>query len=267
MGATTQVETSTFDKFVINSVAFDAPWNWLAAGWRDIAATPGLSLGYGAVFAAISIVLAYGLTIIGMQTIVIALAGGFLILGPMFAVGLYEISRRRAEGEPIGLGDVMFVATSSPGQLAFLGFVLLFLFSAWLRLAFLLFAIFFGSHQLPAVEQFVPELLFTSHGLGLLIVGTAVGAALALLAYMISVVSVPLLVSHHVDVFTAIVISFQAVVKNPRPMLLWAVLIAAIMACGIAAAFVGLVVAFPLVGHATWHAYRELIHVAPDAEA
>ncbi|MBU1211295.1 MAG: DUF2189 domain-containing protein, partial [Alphaproteobacteria bacterium] len=91
----------------MNSVVFDAPWNWFAAGWRDLVATPGLSLGYGAVFAAVSIVLAYGLTFVGWESVVIALAGGFLIVGPLFAVGLYEISRRRAEGEPVSLGTIL----------------------------------------------------------------------------------------------------------------------------------------------------------------
>jgi uncharacterized membrane protein len=265
MVATTQDEGIPFDRFVIAEVDFDAPWNWLAAGWRDIVATPGLSLGYGAVFAVISILLAYGLTAVGWESLVLALIGGFMILGPLFAVGLYEISRRRMEGEPIDISAVIATGASAPRRLAFMGFVLLFMFSIWLRIAFLLFAAFYGSEALPSVERFLPELLFTPHGLGLLIVGTAVGGGLALLVYMISVVSVPMLISYPVDVFTAIAVSFQSVVKNPKPMLLWAVLIAAIMACGIATAFIGLIVAFPLVGHATWHAFRDIVHAPVDA--
>lgn len=264
MVALGRVETELSSRYVVNSVVFDAPWNWLAAGWRDIVATPGLSLGYGAVFAAISIALAYGLTFVGWQSVVIALAGGFLIVGPLFAVGLYEISRRRAEGQPVNLGTVLGIGVKSPLQLGYIGLVLLFVFSAWLRFAFLLFAVFFGDAALPPAERFIPELLFTPHGLGLLISGTAVGAALALLAYAVSAVSVPLLLTQRADFLTAIFVSIQAVAKNPAPMLLWAGLIAAIMACGLALAFLGLIVAFPLVGHATWHAYKELVHVAPE---
>jgi len=263
MVATSQVEQDNTESFVVNSVVFDAPWNWLAAGWRDLTATPVQSLSYGAIFALVSIGLAYGMTQFGWQSVVIAMAGGFLILGPLFAVGLYEISRRRAEGEAVGAN----LSARSPGQLAFMGFILLFIFSAWLRIAFLLFAVFFGSEVLPPAERFIPELLFTPHGLGLLIFGTAFGAALALLAYTVSVVSVPLLMEHRVDVFTAISVSIRAVLKNPNPMLLWAILIAAIMACGIATGFLGLIVAFPLVGHSTWHAYRELVHSVPGAAA
>lgn len=259
MVAQDNVDRNVSEVFTVRTVDFDAPWEWLAAGWRDLTATPGLSLGYGFLFALISIGLAYGLTLIGWQTVVIAFAGGFLILGPIFAVGLYEISRLRLAGEEPTLDKLMHAKLRSPGQLAFMGFVLLFIFSAWLRIAFLLFAVFFGSEVLPPAERFVPELLFTPHGLSLLIVGTATGAALALVAYMVSVVSIPLLMGNRVDVFTAIGVSMQALFKNTSPLLLWAVLIVAIMACGIATAFIGLIVAFPLVGHATWHAYVDLI--------
>ena len=263
MVASGRAGTDSSSRYVVNSIVFDAPWTWLAAGWRDIVATPGLSLGYGAIFAAISLALAYGLTFVGWESVVIVFAGGFLILGPLFAVGLYEISRRRSEGEPVDLGAVFSMNVRSPLELAYMGFVLLFIFSAWLRIAFLLCAVFYGDVALPSAEQFIAKLLFTPHGLGLLITGTIVGAGLALLAYAVSVVSIPLLVTHRVDFLTAMFVSIQTVVKNPGPMLLWAGLVAVIMACGLAFAFLGLIVAFPLVGHATWHAYRELVHVAP----
>lgn len=250
-------------KITVKPVAFDAPWDWLQAGWRDLTANAGLSLTYGAIFTAISFVLLYGLAQVGWQALVIAMSGGFLILGPIFAVGLYEISRLNKAGETPTVGKIMGASLRAPGPLAFMGFFLLFLFSAWLRIAFLLFAIFFGAESLPPAEKFIPELLFTSHGLSMLIVGTAVGAGLALIAYAISVVSVPVLLQHKVDVFSAIWSSVETLTTNPAAMLLWAILIVAIMACGIAAGFVGLIVAFPLVGHATWHAYEALIEVEP----
>lgn len=264
MVAISRDETAPTSKYVVNKVAFDEPWNWLAAGWRDVFATPGLSLGYGAVFTAISFALADGLTFVGWQSVVIALAGGFLILGPLFAIGLYEISRRRTEGEPVAASAVVWVKAKSPLQLVYMGFVLLFIFSAWLRFAFLLFAVFFGDATLPPAERFLPELLFTPHGLGLLVTGSMVGAGLALLAYSVSVVSIPLLMTQKSDFITATFVSIQSVVKNPAPMLLWAALIAGIMACAIALLFLGLILAFPLVGHATWHAYRDLVSVEPD---
>jgi len=251
----------------IREVAFDAPWSWLAAAWRDIMANPVVSLGYGAVFTAISLILFYGITHVGWQSIVMVLGGGFLILGPMFAVGLYEASRRRQEGEPVTIGSVALVATRSPGQLAVMGFTLAFLFMVWVRVAFVLFAIFFGPVDLPAAEDFIPELLFTPHGLGMLITGTIVGAILAFTAFAISTISVPLMMRHRTDIFTAMMTSVRAVSENHRPMLLWAALIAGIMFCGIATFFIGLIVAFPLVGHATWHAYKANVKVVADGGA
>lgn len=248
-------------KITIKHVPFDAPWDWLGEGWRDLWSHPVISLGYGAAFSAISIGLLWAMTQLGWQSLVLVLAGGFLLVGPLFAVGLYEISRRRQSGEPITLAGVVSAGARAPGQLAFIGFVLLFLFGAWLRIAFLLFAIFFGSSDLPSAKSFIPELLFTAHGLTMLCVGTAVGAVLALAAYVISAVSVPMLLVHRVDAFTAIATSAAVVYENMRPMMLWAVLIAGIMAAGIATAFIGLVVAFPLVGHVTWHAFRATVAV------
>ncbi len=245
--------------YLVRRIDLDAPWMWLAAGWRDIVAAPAASMAYGAAFSLISGALLWGLFQVDAQALVLVLVGGFLILGPMLAVGLYEISRRREAGQSISFADVAFVKTASPGQLAFLGFLLLFLYVVWIRVAFLLFAIFFGATSLPPVENFLPELLFTPHGLGMLVVGTAVGAILAFLAYIAAAVSIPMLTTERLDAMTAIRISATAVFANLRPMLLWAVLIVAAMACGIATGFVGLVIAFPLIGHATWHAYQDLI--------
>ena len=107
----------------------------------------------------------------------------------------------------------------------------------------------------------MPTLLFTPHGLGLLVAGTAVGGVLAATVFAISVISVPLLMTRRVDAVTAIAASLAAVVLNPKPMALWAGLIAGFMALGIATLYVGLIVVFPLIGHATWHAYRDLVRV------
>ncbi len=258
-GATQHGASETFR---INEISFDAPWQWLAAGWRDMWSVPAVSLGYGAVFAILSACMLYGLSFTSWYALVLALAGGLLILAPLLAIGLYEISQRIEHGGHATLADALSVKPASPLQLAYVGFTLLFLFGVWMRVAFLLFAIFFGSTALPPIERFVPELLFTSHGLGMLITGTIVGGGLAALAFMISAFSVPHLMAHQTDAISAMVVSFRAVMKNPRAMALWAVLIVAVMACGIATLLVGLVFAFPLIGHATWHAYRAVIEEA-----
>ncbi|MEZ5843932.1 MAG: DUF2189 domain-containing protein [Hyphomicrobiaceae bacterium] len=260
VGAGTQtMQNAAGRTYRVKSVSFDAPWEWLAAGWRDLWTTPAASLSYGAAFAVLMGLILYGLSVSSWYALVLALAGGLLILAPLLALGLYEISRRRGLGLPTTLGEALAVKPAAPLQLAYIGFALVFLFGSWLRIAFMLFAIFFGAMTLPPIERFVPELLFTSHGLGMLIVGTIVGGGLAALAFMISAFSVPHLMVSQSDALSAMGLSARAVVENPRAMALWAVLIVGVMACGMATMLVGLVFAFPLVGHATWHAYKAVI--------
>ena len=119
--------------------------------------------------------------------------------------------------------------------------------------------LFLGPHALPPPSEFVSTLLFTPRGLGLLVSGTILGGIIAATVFVASAVSVPLLMTQPIDVVTAMKASRDAVVRNPKAMALWAALIAAFMALGIATLFVGLIVAFPLIGHATWHAFRGLL--------
>ena len=249
---------------VIEQVAFDAPWNWLAAGWRDLWSAPQISLFYGVIFAALSAALTLGLLVADLASLVLALAGGFLLLGPVAAVGLYEVSRRLESGESVRWRDVFRIWPKTAGQLGFFGAILAFVYFVWVQMAFLLLMLFLGSKPLPPASEFVPTLLFTAHGLGLLVTGTIVGGALAALAFSISVISVPLLMTRRIDAVTAITNSLAAVMLNPKPMALWAALIAGFIAVGIATVFVGLVVAFPLIGHATWHAFRDIVRDGSD---
>jgi uncharacterized membrane protein len=157
------------------------------------------------------------------------------------------------------LRESLTAGLRAPGQLGFFGAILAFAYFVWVQLAFLLFMLFLGSKPLPPAAEFVPTLLFTAHGLGLLVAGTMVGGVLAFLVFAISAVSVPLLMTRPVDAVSAIGVSLAAVIANPKPMALWAALIAGFMALGIATLFVGLVLAFPLIGHATWHAFRDVV--------
>lgn len=247
----------------IRQVAFDAPWAWLAAGWRDIWAAPHVSLTYGALFAAVSMALTIALFAGGLEALVLSLGGGFLLVAPIAAIGLYETSRRLEAGQPVTLRDSISAGLRAPGQLGFFGAILGFAFFVWIQLAFLLFMLLLGSKPVPPASQFIPTLLFTPHGLGLLVSGTLVGGAIAFVVFAISAISVPLLMTRRLDAVTAISTSVEAVKLNPKAMLLWAALIAGFMALGIATMFVGLAIAFPLVGHATWHACQDLVGDRP----
>lgn len=243
----------------IASVPFDAPWLWLAAGWRDLWLKPGVSLVYGLVFALISVALTLSLSVAHLQALVLPLAGGFVLLGPLAAVGLYDMSRAIEAGRPVTWSSVLTAYLRAKGQLSFFSGILAFAFFIWLQLALLLFMLFWGNNSIPPPSTFVPTLLFSPHGLALLVVGTLVGGVLAAVVFSISVISVPLLLTHQLDAVTAVRTSLFAIAMNPKPMALWAALIAGFMALGIATLSAGLVIAFPLIGHATWHAYRALV--------
>lgn len=243
----------------IRQLELDRPWSWLAAGWQDLWEAPGVSLTYGAIFTIVSFAITAGVLLGGLEYLLLPLAAGFMLVGPMLAVGLYETSRRLETGLPVSLGAALFVATRSPMRLGFLGIALMAILLVWMRAATLLFALFLGTTHLPPMAEIVPTLLFTSNGLALLVVGTGCGAILAAAVFAISVISVPLLMERDVDFMTAILTSVLAVVRNPKPMLLWAWLVALLTACGLVTLFLGLIITFPLVGHATWHAYRETV--------
>jgi uncharacterized membrane protein len=237
------------------SVPFDAPWGWLAAGWRDMWSAPAVSLTYGAVFAAVAMLIGFGLWEIGAPSLYPTLTGGFLLIGPLVAVGLYDASRRLAAGEQPTLRQVASAGFAARGQLGFFGAGLLFVFMAWMQLAILLLMLFLGDTGLPPPSAFMQTLLFTPRGLGLLIVGTMVGGGIAALVFATTVMAVPLLLVSEVDAVTAARASIAAIARNPKPMALWAGLIVCLMAAGFVSLLIGLVVVFPLIGHATWHAF------------
>lgn len=236
-------------------VPFDEPWMWLAAGWRDLWLTPTVGLCYGAVFAISALFLALGLFSLQAHSVFPALAGGFLLLAPFLAMGLYDTSRRLAAGQPVSLGSALKAGFAAKGQIAFFGVGLMIVFLVWMELAFILLVLFMGGSGLPPPSAFLPTLLFTLPGLGLLIVGSLVGGILAAIVFAMSALAVPMLLVERVDAVTAMRASLRGVAANLKPMALWAALIAVMIAAGFATLLVGLVVAFPLIGHATWHAY------------
>ncbi len=242
----------------VRRLELDRPWAWLAAGWDDLWQAPQVSLVYGAIFTAISFAITAGVFFVGLEYLLFPLTAVFMLVGPMLAVGLYETSRRLETGLPVSLASALFVATRSPMRLAFLGITLMALLLIWMRAATLLFALFLGTTQF-ALSEIVSNLLFTPQGLGLLVVGTGAGGILAAAVFSISVISVPLLMERDVDFLSAIITSLKAVWQNPKPMLLWAWLVALLTVCGLVTLYLGLIITFPLVGHATWHAYRETV--------
>jgi uncharacterized membrane protein len=242
----------------IRSASLDGPWAWLAAGWTDFRRAGLYSLVYGVVFVAAIYVMTIGLWLGGLSAWIPVAAGGLALTGPLLATGLYDISRRLESGAPLTWGFVAKTRLPAPGQMAMLGFALCLIFMVWLRAAQLIFA-FFVQGDYPPLADFSTYVLGTRDGLELLAIGTAVGACLAFTAFVVSAISAPMLLDRDIDVVTAIITSFNVLKRQPGLMLLWAWIVAVLIAVGAATAFLGLIIAFPVLGHTAWHAYRGLV--------
>lgn len=242
----------------IKKVPLDRPWSWLAKGFSDLRQAPVVSLGYGILFTAAGYLLIASLWFLDWLYLTLPLAAGFLIVGPLFAVGLYEVSRRLQQGEPVSFGATLAAWKRNGGQIGLMGIALMLLMFAWLRLAALIFMLFFGLNP-PALSELVQQTLLSADALPFLIIGTIIGAVLSVIAFAISVISIPLLLDRpEANVITALTTSVDAVKTNPVPMLFWAVLIVLFVGAGLATFLLGLVVTLPLIGHASWHAYQDL---------
>jgi len=243
----------------IRRIEMDTPWSWLARGWRDLCAAPGIGLVYGVLAAVTGYVITLGFLQLGWIHLVAPAISGFLLVGPVLVVGLYEVSRRREQGLSGTLIDALMAFTRNPVQIALMGIALMLFFFFWLRTAALLFFLYWGLEP-PSVERLFVETFLSARGWPFLVIGTAVGAVFAFVAYSISVVSVPMLLDRaDANVIEAIAASIRAVQVNFGPLLLWAFIIAVMVGFGLVTLYLGLIITLPLVGHASWHAYRDLV--------
>jgi uncharacterized membrane protein len=236
----------------------DRSGHWLAQGWHDFKQTPVVSLVYGGAFVIASLMLTFGLRAVGLDSLILPLCLGFIILAPILVVGLYDVSRRLERGQEVRFRNIFGALGESFGQLSAMGIALLICYWVWVWSALILFMGFFNQSP-PSLDAFFEEVVFTMNGALLLGIGSLIGAAFAAVVFSLSAVSVPLLYDRPIDVITAISSSLLAVRENGRVMFGWAALILLISIGGIATFFVGLAVAIPLLAYATWHCYRDLI--------
>lgn len=231
----------------------------LGQGLRDFQAMPLYGLLFGAVYAGGGMVILLCLTAFGMVYLAYPLAAGFALIGPFVAVGLYELSRRREAGQSISLLAV-WATVKSRGEIGWMAFVTLFVFVIWMYQVRLLIALLIGLHaSFSSLQEFITVVLTTSEGLWFLAIGNAVGAALSLILFSLTVVSFPLLLDRDVDFVTAMITSVRAVVTSPVPMIGWAAVIVVLLVVSALPYFLGLLVTLPVLGHATWHLYRRIV--------
>lgn len=242
----------------INNVTVDNTGVWLAKGWADVKSAPVESLLYGGFFTVVSYLLTFGLMDAGAETLVLPLGGGFLLIAPILAVGLYSIAKDRESGRKSTFMSMWRGVAPNFGQIAGMGIVLMIFFFWWALIARALFAIFFVGEPL-ALDHFIQDVVFTTNGIWLIAVGAIIGGLLAGALFAISVVSIPLLLDRNLDVATAISISILTCRQNPRAMFGWAAALGVISAFAMILFFIGLAVALPMLAYASWHAYRDLI--------
>jgi uncharacterized membrane protein len=229
---------------------------WLAAGWHDLMANPIPGLAYGLLFGIGGDLIL--LASLGRPHLFTAALSGFFLLAPLLAVGLYELSRQHAAGNHPTFIDSLQAFRGNGRSIALFGLLLGGLALVWERASAIGFGLLGGTSGVN-VKQFIVQAVANSDNSLYLVLWFVLGGLLALLTYALSVVSVPLMLDRDAQVGTATKASLKAFLANPATLLLWAATIVVLTLFGFATLLFGLVVIMPILGHASWHAYRDLV--------
>ena len=235
-----------------------AAFGWLATGWRDLWRTPLPSLIYGFAVFLLSAAVVWCLFRMELDYILFPALAGFMVVGPLVAIGLYRKSQDLEAGIQPSLSRMVFVKAQSGAQVWFTGAILCLLMLVWMRAAVIIYALFVGLRPFPGLDNIVAMLTSTPEGLGMLVVGTAVGGLFAAFSFAISTFAIPMLLAEKTDAFTAMGTSISLVFRNLPVMLAWGAIVLVLTLIGLATGLLGLIVIFPLLGHGTWHSYRAI---------
>lgn len=233
----------------------------LRSGWRDFLAMPRFGVFFGGVYVLTGLAIGY-IALIGEElSWLIPATAGFPLIAPFVAVGLYDASRRREAGKDLTWSGVLGALKGhGDDQILSMGVIVFVAFGFWTIVAHAIFAIFMSESGVSAHGGIaLLNALMTPAGLAMLGVGSAVGAIMAYAFYAITVISLPMLVDRKIDFLTAIITSLKVIKHNGFVMLIWAAIIAGVLCLALIPAFLGLLVALPVLGHATWHLYRRAI--------
>lgn len=224
------------------------PLRWLRLGWRDLVRAPGPSLSYGALLAGLGAIIALLTWRLGLLALYLGLASGFVFVGPVLAMGLYSISHQLEQGRRPTLAYSLRQGRARMRDTLLFGLALLIILLVWARAATVM-SVFRPSDAFPTWIDLVPYFG----------IGSLIGALFVAIVFAATAFSLPMLLDRRADAITAVVTSVNATLRNKPAMAVWGLLIAASVALGFATAFIGFVVLIPLIGHATWHAYRATI--------
>lgn len=243
----------------IRVVGADQPYVWLSAGWRDFLAAPAASLAYGLIFVVIGLALTFGLSRTEKIYMLLPLASGFMLLVPLVSLGLHAMSRDIENRQRPSFLEALTAWRDNAGSIVNAALALMFVFLLWIRLSEILFALTFPPMAALSFYGLLKATFQTAGGVEFLVLFLALGASLAALTFLGGVFALPILLDRDVSMGEAVAISFTACIMNPRAMAVWAGMTILLIAAGMAFAFLGLAVTLPLVGYASWHAYRAVI--------
>ena len=243
----------------VRRVPVDRPWAWISAGWADAQRSRAIGWAYGMALVLAGWCLTLLLFEAGTIWAVLPASAGFFMLAPLLATGLYETSRLLELGGAPTLADAFAGFRRNAGQVTIIGIALLILHLFWVRMAGLLFMLCFGLNFAPSLEALPLAMIRSEMLLPFLIIGTGIGFVLASVSFAITVVSIPMLVDRDISALEAISVSVQAAMTNWRAMALWAGLIVLFNGLALVPFYLGLMVVLPVLAHATWHAYRDLV--------
>lgn len=248
---------------VVRTITFKDIGDALALGLRDLQAAPFYGLTFGALYFLGGVLIVLSVSALNATYLAYPLGAGFALIGPLVAVGLYEVSRMRERGEALGWAAIFgAIRAQARQEMGWMSFVVLFVLIIWLYQVRLLLALFLGFEPISTLPDFLTVVLTTPQGWMFLAVGHVIGAILSAVLFSLTVVSFPILLDRQVDFITAMITSVRAVATNPRPMGVWAGIIVLLLVCAALPLFAGLIVVLPVLGHASWHLYRKL--VAPE---
>ena len=236
------------------------PFRWLHKGWRDLTAHLGIGIFYGLCFWAMGLTLAAVFR--ARPEYVMSIASGCLLLGPFLAMGLYDVSRQRERGRSPRLSRSLTCWDTHLRSIGLLVLVLIVLELLWGRASLVVFAVFFNT-GMPSTTGVV-DAVFNPQNWEFVAVYLVVGSAFAGIVYAIAVVSIPMILDRDTDAISAAITSIQVVAENTGVMLLWGVLLTLLVLVALVPWGLGLLLVGPLLGHASWHAYRGSIQWLDD---